>query len=114
MYIIIINNFSINLIRWQFNQVSKNYGSFWKNKADADLKKSLENHEFTSKIKDSGYDTNHNTFDRTGWVPHPSLQSDMVRTEYGINYNRKKEIPYKGPLFCSGQKKKRELNYKHT
>lgn len=94
--------------------MSKSTGSFWKNKSDLSMKKSLENHEFTSKIKDSGYDTNHNTFDRTGWISDPNLHSDMVRTEYGIQFNTKKGIHYKGPLYSTGQLKKREFNYKHT
>jgi hypothetical protein len=107
--------FEVYLIfRWQYNPVSNSTGSFWKNKTDFNLKRSLESHDFTSKIKNSGYDTNHNTFDRTGWVPHPNLHSDMVRTEYGIQYNKKKDIHYKGPIYSTGQLKKRELNYKHS
>jgi hypothetical protein len=81
---------------------------------DKNLKKSLVNHEFTMKIKDSGYDCNHNTFDKTGWKPHISLNGDMTRTEYGIQFNLKKEIHFKEPLYSTGQLKKRQLNYKHT
>jgi hypothetical protein len=94
--------------------VSITNGNFKQLETSRNLKKSLENHAFTSKLKDYGYDANHNTFDRTGWEPHKSLHSDMTRTEYGIQFNKKKDIHFKEPLYSTGQLKKRQLNYKHT
>jgi hypothetical protein len=101
--------------RWQYNPLSKTHGNFWNKKAYShSLQKSLVNHDFTNKLKNSGYSENHSTFDKTGWVPHESLNGDMKRTEYRIQYNTKKEIHYKGPLFSTGKLRKKEQNYKHT
>jgi hypothetical protein len=94
--------------------MSKTHGAFFKKNPNLDFKKSLFNHNHTEKLKDSGFTVNHNTFDRTGWTPHSSLDSDMKRTEYRIQYNNKKDIHYKGPLFSTGMLKKKEANYKHT
>lgn len=98
--------------RWQYNPLSKTVGSFTKRNFSM-TQKSLNNHEYTTKLRESGYTDNHATFDKTGWAPHTSLNSDMRRTEYRIQYN-KKEIHYKGPKFSVGKLKKTEFNYKHT
>ncbi len=74
----------------------------------------MEPHEFTTKIKDSGYTNNITSYDKTGWIPHPNLHSDMKRSEYRININPPKGIHYKGPIFSTGALKKKEYVYKHT
>jgi len=78
------------------------------------MSRALINHDYTSKLKESGYSNNHYTMDRTGWVPHHSLNGDQLRTEYRIQLNPKKSIHYAGPLFTTGKLKKKGLNYKHT
>jgi hypothetical protein len=76
--------------------------------------KTLEFHEFTDKLRDSGYSNNVNaTFDKKGFLPHPALNSDMVRTEYRIQY-RKKDVHFKGPMYSTGKLKRKECNYTHT
>jgi len=75
--------------------------------------KTTENHEFTIKLKESGYTNNISTFDKTGWVPHHNLHSDMVRSEYRININPYKPLHFKGPIYSTGAFKKRETVYKH-
>jgi hypothetical protein len=77
-------------------------------------KRELIHHDFTNKLKDSGYVVNHSSFDRTGWVPDKHLHGDLKRTEYRIQYNVHKDIHYKGPFFASGKLKKKEQVYKHT
>lgn len=77
------------------------------------MQKTTENHEFTMKLKESGYTNNIATYDKTGWVPHPTLHSDMSRTEYRININPYKALHYKGPLYSTGAMKKKETVYKH-
>lgn len=100
--------------RWQYHPLSKTHGNFWKKNAPTNFQSPLKNHEFTSKLKDSGYSTNHTTCDKKGWVPIGSLHGDMVRTEYRIQYNVKKDFHYKGPMISTGKLKKKESNYKHT
>lgn len=78
------------------------------------MKKTLVNHEFTGKLRESGYSNNHFTCDKNGWTPHETLNGDMKRTEYRIQYNTKKDIHYKGPLYSTGKLRKTEQNYKHT
>jgi hypothetical protein len=76
--------------------------------------KTLDCHEFTAKLRESGYSNNVNaTFDKKGFLPHPVLHGDMTRTEYRIQY-RKKDVHYKGPLYSTGQLKRKEMNYTHT
>jgi hypothetical protein len=94
--------------------MSKTHGNFFKKKPAITNARTLINHDFTSKLKESGYSNNHFTFDKTGWTPHENLNGDMKRTEYRIQYNPKKEIHYKGPLFSTGKLKMKEQNYKHT
>ena len=94
--------------------MSKTNGSFFKNNTNLSLKKMLNNHDYTDKLKNSGYSVNHFTYDRTGWVPDESLHGDLKRTEYRIRFNVHKDIHYKGPLFNTGNLKKRERVYKHT
>lgn len=77
------------------------------------MQKTTENHEFTMKLRESGYTNNIATYDKTGWVPHPTLHSDMSRTEYRININPYKALHYKGPLYSTGAFKKKETVYKH-
>ncbi len=74
----------------------------------------MEPHDFTNKLRESGYTNNVTSFDKTGWIPHPSHHSDMVRTEYRININPSKALHYKAPLFSTGKFKKKEMVYKHT
>ena len=93
--------------------MSKTVGSF-KTTTYSNTQRALEAHESTSKLRESGYTDNHAAFDKNGWLPHMSLHSDMVRTEYRIQYNPKKEIHYKGPLYSTGLLKGKENNYKHT
>lgn len=92
----------------------RTHGSFWKNRPELKMENSLRNHRFTQKLRESGYSNNHATFDKTGWRPDKSLDSDMSRTEYRIQFNPKKEIHYKGPMFSTGLLKRKEHNYKHT
>lgn len=99
---------------WQYNPLSKTHGNFWKKLPNLNIKKTFQHHDYTGKLRDSGYSTNHFAFDRTGWTPHESLNSDMKRTEYRIQYNTRKDIHYKGPMFSTGKLKKKEQNYKHT
>jgi hypothetical protein len=94
--------------------LSKTHGNFWKKNQNLSTHKSLVNHDFTEKIRESGYTDNHCTFDKTGWVPHHNLNSDMTRTEYRIQFNTRKENHYKGPMYSTGTLKKKEQNYKHT
>lgn len=96
-----------------YNPLAKTHGNFTK-RDFSESQKSLVNHEFTSKIRESGYTDNHYTFDRNGWLPYESLHSDMKRTEYRIQFNTKKDIHYKGPMYSTGKLKKTEFNYKHT
>lgn len=42
------------------------------------------------------------------------ILGDMVRTEYRIQFNKKKDFHYKGPLYSLGKLKKKEFVYKHT
>jgi hypothetical protein len=74
----------------------------------------LAPHEFTGKLKDSGYTNNITTFDKTGWVPHQSFHSDAIRTEYRININPNKDFHYRGPINSTGRLKRKEVVYKHT
>ncbi len=99
---------------WQYNPLSRTNGNFVKAKPELATKKVLANHEFTSKLKESGYSVNHYTCDSTGWIPDKCLNSDMKRTEYRIRYNTKKDFHYKGALFSTGILKKKEQVYKHT
>lgn len=78
------------------------------------IQQTTQSHEFTAKLKESGYTNNISTYDKTGWVPHPNLHSDMVRSEYRININPYKAIHYKGPISSTGALKKKETVYKHT
>jgi len=107
-------NDSSDYKQWKYNPLSKTHGNFFKTNPELHMQKTLVSHDFTGKLKDSGYSVNHFTFDRTGWLAHPTLHSDQKRTEYRIQYNTKKEIHYKGPRFCTGELKKKELNYRHT
>jgi hypothetical protein len=74
----------------------------------------MNSHDYTNKLKESGYTDNYYTYDRTGWVPHQSLHGDMIRSEYRIQFNQKKPIHYKGPLFSTGKLRIKEQNYKHS
>ncbi len=78
------------------------------------MQKTLFHHDFTGRLKESGYTNNAYTFDKTGWTPHGTLNGDMKRTEYRIQFNPVKEIHYKGPLFSTGMLRKKEQNYKHS
>ena len=71
-------------------------------------------HDFTKKLKDSGYTNNVTSFDKTGWVPHESFHSDGHRTEYRIMINPYKKLHYHEPLNSTGRFKKKEVVYKHT
>jgi hypothetical protein len=93
--------------------MSKTIGSF-KRVVYSNTQKSLEAHDSTGKIRDTGYTNNHMQFDKTGWLPHVSLHSDMKRTEYRMQYNTKKDVHYTGPMFSTGLLKKKETNYKFT
>lgn len=93
--------------------MSKTIGSF-KEKDFISVQQSTQNHEFTMKLKESGYTNNISTYDKTGWVPHKNLHSDMIRTEYRINFNRPKPLHYKGPLYSTGAFKKKEINHRDT
>lgn len=93
--------------------MSKTIGSF-NDKDFVSIQKLTEAHEFTTKLKESGYTNNISTYDKTGWVPHRNLHSDMIRTEYRINFNQEKPLHYKGPLFSTGALKKKEIVHKHT
>ncbi len=73
----------------------------------------MEYHDFTQKLKESGYSNNNAECDKYGWLAHPVLHSDMKRTEYRIQFN-KKPIHYQGPLYSTGKMKVKERNYKHT
>lgn len=94
--------------------MSRTHGNFFTKNPNLSMHKKLENHDFTGKLKESGYTDNHCTFDKTGWVPHPNLDGDQKRTEYRIQFNTKKEVHYKGPLYSTGMLKKKEQNYKHS
>lgn len=78
------------------------------------IRNSLAPHEYTTKLRDSGYTNNIATCDKTGWVPHQSFHSDSIRTEYRININPYKDVHYTGPLHSTGKLKKKEVVYKHT
>lgn len=68
---------------WQYNPLSTTHGNFFKKKPNLSLKRVLSNHEFTGKLKESGYSINHFTFDRTGWIP-----------DICLNEHEKNRIPY--------------------
>ena len=91
--------------------MSRTHGSFKKflynNTAQA-----LKEHESTDKLRNSGY-TSNNVLKEKGWTTDRNLHSDMLRTEYRIQFNPKKEIHYKGPMFNTGILKKKEHVYKH-
>jgi hypothetical protein len=110
---ITISSNSLITFRWKWNPMSKTVGNF--SKAGFNISnKTLDFHDFTAKLRESGYSNNVNqTFDKKGFLPHPVLHSDMTRTEYRIQF-RKKDVHYKGPLYSTGKLKTRELNYKHT
>ena len=52
--------------------MSKTHGQLLEKKSNLTLQKTLINHDFTNKIRDSGYSNNHFTFDKKGWYPHES------------------------------------------
>jgi hypothetical protein len=93
--------------------MSKTIGSF-REKDFISIGKSTEAHEFTAKLKESGYTNNISTYDKTGWVPHKTLHSDMVRTEYRLHFNQPKPLHYKGPKYSTGEFKKKESVHKFT
>lgn len=97
---------------WQYNPLSKTHGSFTKREYN-NMPQSFREHAVTSKLRDSGYTANNMAKEKTGWVTDPCLHSDLVRTEYRIQYNPKKEIHYKGSLYNTGVLKKKEFVYKH-
>ncbi len=76
--------------------------------------KSFDCHDHTARLRESGYSNNHSTFDKHGWEPEKILHSDQVRTEYRIQFNKKKDVHYKGPIISTGKLKKKERVYKHT
>ena len=49
----------------------------------------------------------------SAWL-NKCFDSDMRRTEYRIQYNRRKDFHYKQPTFNTGVLKQKERNYKHT
>ena len=75
---------------------------------------SLNPHEYTTKLRESGFTNNICSNDKTGWIPDPVLHSDMERSEYRININPIKGVHYNGPIFSTGKYKKKEVVYKHT
>lgn len=78
------------------------------------LQSTLGNHDYTTRLRDSGY--SENLFPskmNSGWLT-PEFDGDMVRTEYRIQYNPKKEFHYKKPKFNTGILNQKEKNYKHT
>ena len=103
----------IYIFSWQFNPLSKTIGGF-RNKSNACIDRNLNNHDFTGRLRDSGYSNNHLTCDKRGWTPEKVLNSDQKRTEYRLQYNVKKEIHYKGPIISTGKLKKKEKVYRFT
>ncbi len=104
---------SDNFKEWQYNPLSKTIGSF-RNKTQNHYEKSLKSHDFTPRIRDSGYSNNHLICDKKGWTPEKTLHSDQKRTEYRIQFNNVKSVHYKGPIISTGKLKKKEKVYKHT
>lgn len=97
--------------------MSRTIGNFWNKKAkkmDVTLQSSLGNHGYTPKLRDSGFSENlFPTKLNSAWL-NPCFNSDMKRTEYRIQYNKKKDFHYKMPTFSTGILKQKERNYKHT
>ena len=93
--------------------MSKTIGAF-KDSNFVSVKESTATHEFTTKLKEDGYTNNIATYDKTGWVPDKVLHSDMVRTEYRLNFNQPKPLHYKGPMYSLGTFKKKEIVHKNT
>ena len=93
--------------------MSKTIGAF-KDRDYISVAKSTGAHEFTMKLKEDGYTNNIATYDKTGWVPHKNLHSDMVRTEYRLNFNQPKPLQYKGPRYSLGTFKKKEIVHRYT
>lgn len=97
--------------------MSKKIGAFWNQKAkrmNETVQSSLTNHGYTTRLRDSGY--SENLFPskmNSAWL-NPCFASDMVRTEYRIQYNVPKSIQYKCPKFSTGILKQKEKNYIHT
>lgn len=91
--------------------MSRSHGSFVK-KLFNNTPQSFRDHESTEKLRNSGY-TSNNVLKEKGWTTDRSLQSDMVRTEYRIQFNTKKDVHYKGPMFNTGYLNKKEKVYKH-
>ena len=108
-----MNNLFSLLNSWQYNPLSKTIGGF-RNKTKSHYEKSLEVHDFTPVLRDSGYTNNHIVCNEKGWTTDKQLHSDQKRTEYRIQYNTKKDIHYKGPMISTGKLKKKEKVYKHT
>lgn len=97
--------------------MSRTIGSFWNTKEKKfkeTLQSSLTNHDYTPKIRDSGFSENlYPSKMNSAWL-NKCFGSDMRRTEYRIQYNRRKDFHYKQPTFNTGLLKQKEKNYKHT
>ncbi|EAR94214.3 hypothetical protein TTHERM_00522810 (macronuclear) [Tetrahymena thermophila SB210] len=63
--------------------------------------------------KTSGFQQNHTTFDRTGWVPEKVLHADRTTSEYRIHFN--KQVPFHRDtvLFKERRLPPKEYNYKY-
>jgi hypothetical protein len=72
------NPISIDKNEWQFNPISKTIGGFSKRNF-SQTQKSLIDHDFTGKLRESGYTNNLATMDKKGWVPNENLNSNKLK-----------------------------------
>ena len=97
--------------------MSRTIGAFWNSKKktfNSTLQSSLINHDYTCKLRDSGFSENlYPSKLNSAWL-HSCCDSDMKRTEYRIQYNTKKDFHYTQPTFNTGILRQKERNYKHT
>eukprot|EP00340_Litonotus_pictus_P008280 CAMPEP_0170518192 /NCGR_PEP_ID=MMETSP0209-20121228/3938_1 /TAXON_ID=665100 ORGANISM="Litonotus pictus, Strain P1" /NCGR_SAMPLE_ID=MMETSP0209 /ASSEMBLY_ACC=CAM_ASM_000301 /LENGTH=225 /DNA_ID=CAMNT_0010803659 /DNA_START=114 /DNA_END=791 /DNA_ORIENTATION=- len=105
---------SDNYKDWQYNPISKAIGGFKLKNNNFTNDTPLTHHDFTPRLRDSGYSNNHLLCDKKGWTPKKVLHSDQKRTEYRIQYNCKKDFGWTAPIPSTGKLKKIEKNYIHT